>query len=275
MNRDLGTALQNVDRRIIYTVLFIVLAVPLLKPIGLPISITNETRVAYDTIDAIPSGKAVLFSSTIGPSNAAEIHPQGIAVMKHLISKKVKVVFAPTGAEALQYQLQYAQMCKDAGYVEGQDYILLPFMAGEETVYAAIGKDIKSLYTSQPKSPLWDSIKDVTDFALIVDSSGGPSQRYALAHIGGPRKVKIVPLVVGVILTTILPYFSAGQLSGIVAALSGAAEYETLVKAPGKGLSGMDAQSLGHLWVILLVVVGNIAYYLSKKDEPQKGGASR
>lgn len=275
MNRDLGTKLQNVDRRIIYTVLFIVLAVPLLKPIGLPINITNETKVAFDTIQAIPSGKAVLFTSTIGPSNAAEIHPQGIAVMSHLISKKVKVVFAPTGAEAIQYQYIYAQMCKDAGYKEGEDYIILPFMAGEETVYAAIGKDIKSLYASQPKSPLWDSIKDVTDFALIIDSSGGPSQRYALAHIGGPRKVKIVPLVVGVILTTIQPYFNAGQLSGIVAALSGAAEYETLVKAPGKGLSGMDAQSLGHVWIIFLVVVGNIAYYMTKQEQTKKGGASR
>lgn len=275
MRSDLGTKLQNLDRRIIYTVLFVVLAVPLLKPIGLPVNITKETRAAFEAIDSVPSGKVVLFTSTIGPSTAAEIHPQGIAVMKHLISKKVKVVFAPTGAEALQYMLQYAQMCKDAGYKEGEDYILLPYMAGDETVYAAMGKDIKSLYASQPKSPLWDSIKDITDFALMIDSSGGPSQRYAIAHIGGPRKVKIVPLVVGVILTTIQPYFNAGQLAGIVAALSGAAEYETLAKAPGKGLSGMDAQSLGHLWVIFLVIIGNVAYYLTKKPEPKKGGASR
>jgi len=274
MNPELATKLQNIDRRIIYAVLFITLAIPMLKPLGLPVNITSWTKAAYETIDAIPSGKVVLFTASFGPSQAAENQPMGIAVMTHLIRKKVKVVLDPTGAEALPYMMVYANMCKAAGYKEGEDYIVLSYLAGEESVFAAIGKDIKSLYASQPKSPLWDSIKDVTDFALMLDSSGGPSNRYALAHIGGPKKVKIIALIVGNLLTVLQPYYSAGQLAGIISALSGAAEYETLAKAPGAALSGMDAQSLGHLWVIFLIVVGNIAYYSSKKTGT-RGGASR
>lgn len=274
MSPEFLRKLQDIDRRIIYTVLFIALIIPLLRPMGLPVNITSWTQSAYDTIEAIPSGKVVLFTSEIGPSNAAETRPQGVAVMTHLIRKKVKVILDPTGPEALPYMMVYANMCKDAGYKEGEDYLVLPYMAGAETVYAGIGKDIKSFYSSQPASPLWTSIKDVTDFAIMVDSSGGPSQRYALAHIGSPKKVKIVALIVGNLLTVLQPYYNSGQLVGVISALSGAAEYETLAKAPGAGLSGMDAQSLGHLWVIFLIVVGNIAYFMSRKITTE-GGASR
>jgi hypothetical protein len=273
MHPELANKLQNIDRRIIYAVLFLTLAIPLLRPLGLPINLTDWTKAAYNAVEAVPEGKVVLFTASFGPSQAAECDPMGVAVMTHLIRKKVKVVLAPTGAEAQPYMMVYANMCKAAGYREGEGYIMLPYMAGEETVFAAIGKDIKSLYSSQPKSPLWDSIKDVTDFALMLDSSGGPSNRYAIAHIA-PKGVKIVALIVGNLLTVLQPYYNAGQLKGIISALSGAAEYETLAKAPGAALSGMDAQSLGHLWVILLIVVGNIAYYSSKKTAGM-GGASR
>ena len=66
-----------------------------------------------------------------------------------------------------------------------------------------------------------------------------------------------------------LPYLQSGDLVGLLAGMSGAAQYEVLVDRPGLGLGGMDAQSISHLVIIALILIGNIAYVAvgrKKKD---------
>ena len=46
--------------------------------------------------------------------------------------------------------------------------------------------------------------------------------------------------------------------------MPGAAEYETLVGEPGIGTSGMDAQSLAHLIIVLFIIFGNIGYFIER-----------
>ena len=58
----------------------------------------------------------------------------------------------------------------------------------------------------------------------------------------------------------------AGQIKGMLCGLPGAAEYEILLNRPGKTVKLMDAQSMGHLWIIVLVILGNIAYYAKVKS---------
>jgi hypothetical protein len=41
--------------------------------------------------------------------------------------------------------------------------------------------------------------------------------------------------------------------------MAGAAEYEMLVGHPGLASRGMDAQSLAHIFIALLIVLGNLA----------------
>ena len=45
--------MKNVDTRIIYIVLLIVLSVPLLRPIGIPMQIIPMTRAVYDIIGGL------------------------------------------------------------------------------------------------------------------------------------------------------------------------------------------------------------------------------
>jgi hypothetical protein len=40
--------------------------------------------------------------------------------------------------------------------------------------------------------------------------------------------------------------------------MKGAAEFESLVKEPGKGTSGIDALNLAHIMVLLLILTSNI-----------------
>ena len=45
--------------------------------------------------------------------------------------------------------------------------------------------------------------------------------------------------------------------------MTASAEYELLLKRPGLAIAGVDAISMSHLLVIVLVIIGNVAYFLS------------
>ncbi|MFQ6003090.1 MAG: hypothetical protein ACE5KJ_05025, partial [Candidatus Zixiibacteriota bacterium] len=61
------------------------------------------------------------------------------------------------------------------------------------------------------------------------------------------------------------PFLASGQIVGLLGGLKGAAEYEILIQKPGMGQRGMDAQSVSHLVIILLVILGNTSYFLRRK----------
>ena len=63
------------------------------------------------------------------------------------------------------------------------------------------------------------------------------------------------------------PYVQSGQIVGVVGGLGGAAEYEKLVDHPGKATAGMGAQSMGHLLILALVILGNIGYISTKRSK--------
>jgi hypothetical protein len=73
-----------------------------------------------------------------------------------------------------------------------------------------------------------------------------------------------------------MPFYTAGQITGILNGLAGAGEYEKLVNAdypeyPYEQGPGLDAQSVAHVLVILFVAIGNISWAISKS---RGGGGS-
>jgi hypothetical protein len=43
------------------------------------------------------------------------------------------------------------------------------------------------------------------------------------------------------------------------------AEYEKLIAAPAFATSAMDAQSIGHFTLVVLIVIGNILYFVNRR----------
>ena len=60
------------------------------------------------------------------------------------------------------------------------------------------------------------------------------------------------------------PYYSSGQLLGLVGGMAKAAEYEQLVGKLGTGMKGTDVLNFGHLAVILAIVFGNFIYFAGR-----------
>jgi hypothetical protein len=71
---------------------------------------------------------------------------------------------------------------------------------------------------------------------------------------------------------SIMPYVNEQkQLTGLLGGMKAAAEYEALIKIPGSATQGMDAQSLAHLIIIILILIGNINYFYNRKIQEEQG----
>ena len=157
------------------------------------------------------------------------------------------------------------------GYLPGGNIGMSAFASN---VWALVSVDYKG--TSFSNLPLMNRVKKAGNFAqlgtgefgVFIDwSAGTPGTIQAIGVIGGPFRVKIGTGATAVSIPELMPYYSAGQVFGILSGLAGASEYESLIKVYGWSptlLAPMDAQSLGHVLIIIFVVVGNIGFVASK-----------
>ena len=79
--------LQHVDRRILYLVLAVLVAIPLIWPFTLPLQVSPAVYSLYDHVESLKSGDVVLMSFDYSAGGAPDIHPQVEAIVRHLAKK--------------------------------------------------------------------------------------------------------------------------------------------------------------------------------------------
>lgn len=268
--------LQNMDPRIIYLILLLLVSIPLLSPLGIPLSINEMTRTVYNLVDDLEAGDRVLMAINYNPSDTADIEPQAVAVLKHLLQKDVRVAMVSFAASGPLIAEQLLQPYVQAGKTYGSDMINLGFIPGGETAIRSIGSDVvgtaKVDYQGKDllQAPLLAGVHDCRDFDLVYVLSGyTPGLPEWVQQVQGPLNVRLVGTSTTVSVPSCMPFVQSGQIAGLTSGLRGAAEYELLLQEPGLAVTMMDAQSLGHLTIILFVVIGNIAYFVGKKSVKQ------
>jgi hypothetical protein len=263
--------LQNLDRRIIYVIVLLAIAIPLINPIGVPLSISALTQSVYDMADNLQPGDKVLFSLDYSPGGSPDVHPQAIAMMNHLMSKGVQVVMVSFWDAGPMYGEQLIAAYPDKVY--GTDYINLGYIPGGENAIRLFGADVntqkKDFRGNDPKSfPIMQGIVDCRDFALVVDFvSGNPGIQEWVRQVQGPLDIKIAAGAVTVNVPTTMPFVQSGQVIGLLQGLRGAAEYELLMGQPGDAVAMMDGQSLGHVAIIAFILIGNIAFFAAGRGK--------
>ena len=264
--------LQNIDRRIIYAVLLVALAVPLINPIGIPLIVNDSTRSIYDIVEALnPAQDVVLLAFDYSPGSAADLHPQAVAVVNHLTKRGIKWAAVAFWADGPMMADMIITDLEAKGGVYGTDFANLGYMVGGENAIKTFGGDpfviAQDTRGNATKSlPVLAGINTVADFGYIIEfASGNPGYGEWIRQVVDPMKIKFAAGVVTVSAPQAIPFFDSGQLSGLMQGLRGGAEYEVLVGIPGAGASMMDASSLGHIVIIAFILIGNIAYFLGKK----------
>ncbi len=271
--------LAQMDRRIIYALVFLSLSIPLIWPIGLGVTVGPETQELYNTVEALPPGSAVILSMDTSPGGYGELASGAAALLNHLSRKGIRVIgmgFFDTGPSLLETAFGGSDY-KNKEY--GVDYVNLGYLAGAETAIARMAKDIPGSFPRDYRGnltsslPAMEGITSAQDATLVICiSSGTPGVPEWIRQVGDPMGVPIATAIVAVNVPNMTPYMQSGQLSGMIPSMKGAAGYESLMGISGLGIRGMDAQSISHLTILGLVILGNIVYLGTKSQASQGGG---
>ena len=271
---ELILSIGKVDRRWIFLVIALAVLLPLFFPLGLPIRATNATQRVYDAVEELEPNSKVLVSFEYGPSTKPEIHPMAIAILRHLFTNNQKVYVTclwPDGQFMAEDALtEIAE--QEFGLTYGEDYVLLGFRPGNEAVVKGLVSNLRKLYTTDARGTLVDQIpmmanvNRVKDFDFIFSASAGyPGTIEWVQYAADPTGVPMSTGTTSIQVNDVMPYVQSGQVKGILAGMPGAAEYEALIGSPGIGTSGMDAQSIAHLVIVIFIVFGNITYFIETR----------
>ena len=265
--------LEKLDRRIVFIIMFIFVSIPVLVRLDMPIPSSKEVDDFYETIERLEDGSIVFFPADFDPGSVAELDPMMRASLHQLWRKNCKVVaftLWDTGPGIVDQILR--QEAEKAGKVYGEDYVFLGFKAGREVIMVQIANSISGVfpqdYTGKAtrELPLMQRVDKLTDTKLIVNISAGyPGTKEWVQQVRTRFAVPMVSGCTGVSAPEYYPYYQTGQLSGLLGGLGGAAKYEARVGDKGSAIAGMPAQSMGHLAVIALILMGNILYVVNKK----------
>jgi len=269
--------LQDIDRRWVYLLTWIFVLFPLIFPLGLPVPIQSESTKWYNSIKNIPDGSVVVFSPMYGTSGMPELFPMTLATMHQLWSKNVKIIVVTFWAEgALVFDMLLRQMDPSkAPYnkVYGTDWINVGYIPGSEPAMRAFGEDMAKtapkdyINGKDTKSyPIMAKINSAKDVTLIVTiETGTPGYPEWLRQWQEPYKIPMVVGCIGVSAPGVAPYLQSGQVSAMLPGLTSSAEYELLINRKGLAIAGVDAVSMSHILVVLLVILGNVGYFATRR----------
>lgn len=279
--------LQKIDVRIIYLVMVLSVALPMIWPIGLPIEINKETRAAYQLIEGLESGNIILMDAAYSPGSAPELYPSNLAVARHAFKKGLRIIGFNSwdlGAQLMKRALD--QAAEEQGKTYGVDYVVLGYKipltiqirAAVDDVWAAWKADING--TGFDRLPMMDDFRALKEdlWAIVVMNSGDPGVADWITYVGTPslnpgpnnadgfvRTILITSACTSVEIPGNMARVQAGILTGLIGGGRGAAEYELLIGRPGDGVKGMDSQSMGHLAVIAFIILGNLGYVFTRR----------
>ena len=266
--------LLNMDRRIIYLVIGLAVIIPFFIPMRLPIYVTPPVQSVYDYIEALPEDSVVMVAFDFSLATRPELRPMSLAVLRHCCSRKLKVIGMTLYFDAaIMADEVMRQVAQEYGYEEGKDYVYLGYKPDARRIILGIGEDISDPFPkdysnrSLSEIPMMRDIKNFDDIDLVVDFGSGNTPERWVAYAGAKHHQTIAVGCTGVMVSGLYPYLKAGQLVGIIGGLKGAAEYEKLIDRQEKGVRGMKSQSIAHITIIVLVILGNVVHLRSKRKE--------
>lgn len=263
------------ERRIIYLVLFIAVALPLLFPIGLKTEVSGYTEMAYNLIESTPEGEVVIISFDYDPSTMTELQPMGEAMIEHAFKRNQKVIATalwPMGVQMAEQALEKVLLNYPAKQ-RGIDYVNLGYKVGGMVTIQAMGRDLREVFPQDTRNtpyeeiPLLSNVRRLKDIAYVSSlSSGVPGLKEWMMVARDSYNVPVTGGCTAVSAPGFFPYVNEQrQLTGLLGGLKAASEYESLIGRLGSATTKMDSQSVAHLLILIFIGLGNIKAYTEKR----------
>lgn len=274
--------LTKIPRRIIFLTIFVAIAVPLIIPIGMPVNVMPKSEQVYRAVDSLgPQSRPILISCDFDPQSMPELYPMLVALLRHCFARDIKVILMalwPQGPGMAELAL--SEVPPEFNKEYGRDYAFLGYKFGVTAVLLGMGESMRGVFpldyygTPLDSIEMLDDVRSYDGLSLVITlSTGDPGWRQWLLFAQSRYAVRLGVGVTAVIAADVYPYVETGQVIGLLAGMKGASEYEIMVQQGGysegirRAAHGMDAQSLGHLLIMVFIVLGNIGYFVIRRKK--------
>lgn len=275
-------SLTRIPRQIIFLTIALAVAIPLIVPLGIPVNVMPQSKRLFEAVDELTSDtKPVLISCDFDPQSLPELYPMLIAVLRQCFARRVPVVLMalwPQGTGMVEMALD--ELTPEFGLAYGRDYAFLGYKFGVAAVLLGMGENIRGVFpldyygTPIDSLPIMTEVRNYRDISMIITmSTGDPGWRQWLLYAQSRYGARLGIGVTAVSAADVYPYVETGQVTGLLAGMKGASEYETMIQKKGytdgrlRASQGMDAQSLGHLLIMIFIIIGNIGYFYSRRQK--------
>jgi len=274
--------LLKIDRRIIFTLIAIAIALPLFFNVSMYVETTPEVRGVFDAVDTLTAGSKVLISFDYDPGSMPELQPMAESFFRHCFERDLKVIVMglwPQGPLQANWALDVILnepdiKAKNLQY--GVDYVNLGYTAGNEVVIQRMGSDIHAAFptdyygTPTDEITIMKGVRNFDNINFVYNLSAGypgtmewvqfAADRFR-ATLGAGNTAVQAPLM--------YPYLGRRQLVGLLGGMKGAAEYEVLANRPARGVRYMFSQGIAHAVVVFFVILGNVAFFATRKKRKE------
>ena len=283
--------LSTLDRRWIFLLMGIAVTVPILLELQFPEEATSLAHAVFNEIEQLEEGDPVLLAFDYDPASEGELGPMATAFVRHCCEKKLKIYFIalwPVGPQMIDDSINKVIKTDFPEMVYGKDYVNLGFKPGNEGVIKVIVTDLKQLYSTDDRGtnldqiPMCRDLVNIQSMDLVAEVSAGyPGVKEWVQYAATPYpdQIRLIAGCTGVGAPLLYPYIPE-QLKGLLGAIKGAAEYEKLVvdrydREAGRepdlkyleGKRRMGPQLVAHILMVVLIVVGNIVFFVGRSRE--------
>jgi len=281
--KNIFKTMATLDRRIIYLLVVMITLGCILHPLGLPLSVSQSTLTYYSYLEDLDEDDIIWAAWETGFSSYNELKAGIISTYREVIISGAKMVVAFGTVDDLAIW-RMVMGDPDQGlrgiltpeleqydYNYGEDYVVLGYVLVNEASTSALARDLQGVVVTDFKDrsladTFYNNLKDAGDFTLIIDFSPGMQTQAMIRHWVLDYNVTMIEGAIGVNISSLTPYVDTGHLKAMLGSTRGCAELEYLTGVPGPGATSMDAFTLVHYLVVLLIIIGNIGYFGWEKD---------
>jgi hypothetical protein len=276
-------------RLMIHAVLGLAIILALFIPPGfsgilLPISGTPAAEF-YDTIESLPGNSTVLVSFDYDPSLSGEMDLVSFAILRHLVQRRINVVALSTFETGPMIARRVlAQVTNGANnYRYGTNFLNAGFVPGHESglaQLATVGFSPTSLDFDQnqliSRYPIGANLKNIKNVPLVIELAGAEEPlRSWIEQFETRVNIRMAVASSAAVEPKARTYRDANQLTALVSGPTGAAQYEILTKQPGEAVRRSLAQSAGQIVLMMVVIAGNLAFWISRSmEKPNRSSAT-
>jgi hypothetical protein len=248
-----------------------------------PPKIEDGVQSAYafmSQMEAQPN-KIVIIAADFTPDTRPELAPMFKSYLELLMRKKIKFAVCSVYPEGPTLADQYTEiLAKKYGFEYGRDWAQIGYIPSLPTFIPALMKNVPETVKEDKRGnavrnlEVFRGIQNHENIQAVLIATGSASYMSWAGLAYGPYKTPLVLGVTGVIVQEATPYVRAGQFVGFLPALGGASQFEhvintqsgqPLVEEPATGM--MLANTFGHIMLLALIILGNIAYFLTRARE--------